>query len=75
MVEMRVIYDQSRTGPFWDANTGDLDLFLKGKAEGESCLMGHGPEVERLTAASNSAMVRSSPPDLLGCLGRPTGSL
>lgn len=66
---MRVIYDESRTGPFWDANTGDLDLFLKGKAEGESCLMGHGPEVERLTAASNSAMVRSSPPDLLGCLG------
>jgi len=36
--------------------------------------MGHGPEVERLTAASNSAMVRSSP-DLLGVLGRPAGRL
>lgn len=63
---MRVIYDESRTGPFWDANRGDLDLFLKGKAERESCPMGHDPEVEWLTAASNSAMVRSSPPALPG---------
>lgn len=40
---MRVIYDESRTGPFWDANTGDLDLFLKGKAEEESCPNGSRP--------------------------------
>lgn len=37
--------------------------------------MGHGPEVERLTAASNSAMVRSSPPEPPGVLGRPMGRL